>query len=411
MVQYLNMKLSLARSELPESIQSSLIAFLGSVPGLSIERLLPSLANAHQINQDDLHFDLSLALPSKPRGALRGDCRKWRLQVKYVRYPNPASVEAAAISLARTSRESGNDADLVPVLFAPYLSPAVLSNCAQVGVSCVDAAGNGRIVLDQSIYIERSGLPDPNARRSVTAELFVPKAERVLRVLLNAPGALHRVWRIQPLAAEACVSVGQVARVKAALLERELIAGESKVRRQGGFRLTHPGALLEAWGAAVRSRRYRVGAEHTYNALESCAELRRLLSCKLPASAHSVALSGLLAAEQYAPYVVSPHFTAYVVEREGATLANVEQALNLQAVETGVNVVLTVPRDEGVLYLPADLRDALERQLLPLPVSPVQAYLDMLRLGGRSAEGAQHLLETYLRPRWQQPGRGTLDTE
>jgi hypothetical protein len=30
---------------------------------------------------------------------------------------------------------------------------------------------------------------------------------------------------------------------------------------------------------------------------------------------------------------------------------------------------------------------------------PIQAYLDLQRLGGRAEAGAQHLLEVYLRPR------------
>lgn len=73
----------------------------------------------------------------------------------------------------------------------------------------------------------------------------------------------------------------------------------------------------------------------------------------------------------------------------------------MQSVENGINVVLTIPHDEGVLYLPKDIREEFKASLAGVqPVSPIQAYLDMQSLGGRAEEGAQHLLEEYLRPRW-----------
>ena len=214
---------------------------------------------------------------------------------------------------------------------------------------------------------------------------------------------MHRTWRVQPLAEEAGVSIGQVARVKAALQERGFAADVSTVRRHGGFRLSYPEELLREWATSVRAKSYRMGVDHTYNAVDSVQELKRMLGRKIPDRQDAVALSGLLAAERYAPYVVSPRFTAYIVEGENVDLDLVEEALDLEPVENGINVVLTVPRDEGVLYLPDDIKaDFTSSPDMIQTVSPIQAFLDLQRLGGRADEGAQHLLETYLRPRWQQ---------
>jgi hypothetical protein len=266
----------------------------------------------------------------------------------------------------------------------------------------VDMAGNGRIVLGTHIYIERIGQPDLRTRSDSSAQLFLPKAERVLRVLLNAAGTQHRTWRVQPLAEEARVSIGQVARVKAALHERGFITADSTIRRYGGFHLIHPEELLREWATSVRTKRYRMGTDHTYNAVDSVMELKRMLCRKIPDRQDTVALSGLLAAERYAPYVVSPRFTAYIVEKEEGDLELIEEALELEPVESGVNVVLTIPRDDGVLYLPEDLKADFTASPNSIQiVSPIQAYLDLQRLGGRAEEGAQHLLEVYLRPRWQ----------
>ncbi|MCX6378792.1 MAG: type IV toxin-antitoxin system AbiEi family antitoxin, partial [Armatimonadetes bacterium] len=327
--------------------------------------------------------------------------------VESIRHASPSLVEAALAMLLQyvdTGEQEQNESltiTPVPILFAPYLNAATIVRCTEAGVNCVDAVGNGRVVLSTRTYIERMGQPEPTERLKARASLFTPKAERVLRVLLNAVGAIHYTWRVQPLAEEAQVSIGQVARIKDALHERGFIAEDSTVRHHGGFHLTHPEELLKEWATFVRTKRNRQGVAHTYHAVDSVMELKRMLNRKIPNHYDKVALSGLSAADQYAPYVVSPRFTAYIIEEGEVTLELMEEALDLQSVESGVNVVLTIPHDEGVLYLPKDIRDEFKESLAGVqPVSPIQAYLDMQSLGGRAEEGAQHLLEEYLRPRW-----------
>jgi hypothetical protein len=390
-------------------VEKSLSDFLRCVPGLALPRALPWPQSSSRNYRPDLLLDVTLPQEEEQNGNYRNVSRTWRLVVETVRYTSPSLLEPALALLTQYVERTIESAQaempsviLVPVLFAPYLPPIAIERCTEAGVNCVDTAGNGRVVLGNRLYIERTGQPDPTIRRDSIARLFVPKAERVLRVLLNAKGAVHHTWRIQPLADEAKVSIGQVARVKAALQERGYITEDSTVRRNGGFHLIHPEELLLEWATAVRAKNYRIGVEYTYNAVDSVMELKRMLYRKIPHRQDAVALSGLLAAERYAPYVVSPRFTAYVVEMEDLSLRRIEEALDLHPVERGINVVLTIPRDEGVLYLPEDIRTDFAASPESLPtVSPIQTYLDLQRLGGRAQEGAQHLLETYLRPRWQ----------
>jgi hypothetical protein len=257
------------------------------------------------------------------------------------------------------------------------------------------------------VYIERAGNKAPvlGKDRSIPP-LSSPKTENILRVLLNGFGAAKRVWRLQPLATEAGVSLGQAARVKRILDEMELTEERSGSRHVGGFRLAHPEEALQEWARYVRAQSYRAGEEHTFHAIDEPTEIQRMLIRKLPTfMADRFALSGQQAAEFYAPYARSPVFSAYVEPDEETDMSTLEEAMDMDRVTSGVNVVLTIPRDHGVFYLPPDLRNsARETRLLErkVPVvSPVQTYLDLQRLGGRAREGAQHLLEQYLRPRWQ----------
>lgn len=390
-----------------DSIQKSVSDLYSCVPGLTINVILPP-RNPNLTYQPDLMLDLTLPHDSENGGRNGSISRTWRLVVEAVRHTSPSILEAALVMLRRyvdiaeQTHAEAPPVTLVPVLFAPYLTPTAISRCTDAGVNCVDKTGNGRIVLGTRIYIERIGQPDSRTRSDSSAPLFLPKAERVLRVLLNAAGTLHRTWRVQPLADEARVSIGQVARVKAALHERGFITEDSTIRRYGGFHLTHPEELLMEWATSVCAKKYRVGIDHTYNAVDSVMELKRMLCRKIPDRQDAVALSGLLAAERYAPYVVSPRFTAYIVEKEEGGLELIEEALDLEPVQSGINVVLTIPRDDGVLYLPQDIKaDFTASPDSIQTVSPIQAYLDLQRLGGRADEGAQHLLEEYLRPRWQ----------
>ena len=402
------MKRNTSSTHNQDIILKSLSDFSSRVPGLKINCTLYTPQNSGHAHQPDLMLDLTLP-PDGENNANNGSVAPiWRLAIESVRHTSPSLLDAALAILTQyvdTDEQARGEmlpVAIVPVLFAPYLSPTVIDRCTGAGVNCVDAAGNGRIVLGTRTYIERVGQPAPTEHQEAIASLFTPKAERVLRVLLNAAGALHHTWRVQPLAEEARVSIGQVARIKAALHERGFITEDSTVRHHGGFHLTQPEALLKEWATSVRTKRNRLGVDHTYHAVDSVMELKRMLCRKISDHRNKVALSGLLAAERYAPYVVSPRFTAYIVEQEDVTLERFEEALDLQPVQSGINVVLTLPRDEGILYLPEDIK----AEFIASPdsiqtVSPIQAYLDLQRLGGRAEEGAQHLLEAYLRPRWQ----------
>jgi hypothetical protein len=67
-----------------------------------------------------------------------------------------------------------------------------------------------------------------------------------------------------------------------------------------------------------------------------------------------------------------------------------QDALKLSSVSSGGNVVITIPKDEGVLL------DTAEPAPGAICTSPVQTFLDLSIAGERGEEAADHLKQELL---------------
>jgi hypothetical protein len=279
------------------------------------------------------------------------------------------------------------------LLVAPYISTEVAHACRERGIGFLDRAGNCHLTFG-TIFLHREGRPNPIRRDPALRTLFSPRAERVLRVLLGAP---LESWKTQSLASKAQVSLGQIDKVKKALESRNVLAHAG----QGGIRLAAPDTLLRLWATEHAARApERVGVDLVYYSLaapsddwleEKMIRLREHIGSGSDEPFTGIALSGLSAAARLAPYARSPRLTAYVRAEYRETVV---REWDLTPVESGANVVLSVPADEGAFYGTLDVGS--------VPVlSPIQVYLDLYRLGGRAREGADHLLKQVLRPSWE----------
>lgn len=131
-----------------------------------------------------------------------------------------------------------NDPHTVPLLIAPYLSPASRAICEEYEVGFLDLMGNAHIAFN-SVFIERAvATPSPSERRGLRS-IFSPGAARILRIMLRDP---RRPWRVSALAEAAGVSLGHVSNVRRALLDREWV--EQGI---GGIVLSEPDVLLDTW--------------------------------------------------------------------------------------------------------------------------------------------------------------------
>jgi hypothetical protein len=70
-------------------------------------------------------------------------------------------------------------------------------------------------------------------------------------------------------------------------------------------------------------------------------------------------------------------------------------------VDSGENLVVLIPDDDGVFYLP-EHPVAGERRLIC--TNAVQTYVDLSKSGGRGEEAADALLEQRLKPEWKRAG-------
>jgi hypothetical protein len=74
-------------------------------------------------------------------------------------------------------------------------------------------------------------------------------------------------------------------------------------------------------------------------------------------------------------------------------VAALAASVGLKRVETGANVLLLKPYDEGIYF------GAVQRFGLRV-ASPIQLYLDLRSMAGRADEAADELLQREIRPGW-----------
>jgi hypothetical protein len=99
-------------------------------------------------------------------------------------------------------------------------------------------------------------------------------------------------------------------------------------------------------------------------------------------------LAGFSAADWLAPYV-RQSTTYFYADEQGAEA--LKQALDLSPAAKGANCVIRIPEEDGVLEDHVEAGEGLR------VTSPVQTYLDLLQLGERGREGAEHLRNQKLK--------------
>lgn len=263
------------------------------------------------------------------------------------------------------------------VFIAPYISPAVRQLCDETGVGYLDLEGNARIAFG-GVFIERIVADKPAAQQRELKSLFRPKSAQVLRAMLREPG---RAWRVTELSETSGVSLGHVSNVRTGLIDREWAHASDD-----GLVLSDPNALLDAWRdsySAPLGERLRFYTPLHGSALETAAR-SALRSDSAPGRA---AFASFSAAQWISPYArTGMHY--FFADEEG--VRRLQAALKLTPSSKGDNVVITVPKDLGLLV------DTVEPAPGAVCTSPVQTYLDLFVAGERGAEAADHLRQERL---------------
>lgn len=294
------------------------------------------------------------------------------LELKASGEPRQARDAANALLRARQTLP-----DAYPVFVAPYVSPRAAALCQEAGVGYLDMAGNCLLALD-GIFVERAGHPNPFAAQRELRSLYYPKAERVLRVLLNHP---KRTWTLQDLSTAASVSIGHVHKVKEKLLDLEWVA-QDKV----GLRMIDPMEALDRWADSYNFSRNEASLYYSLDIFETETTLPQVCD----AFGTRCALTQFSGADRVAPYVRYQRTAAYVSDYH----QKIAQSLGLRPVSSGANVLLLRPYDEGVYYG--------SRRVNTIPVvSDVQLYLDLRSSPARGEDAAAHLRRQEIEPAWE----------
>jgi hypothetical protein len=342
-------------SDMEATAQNTLRGVLEKIPFLKIVSI--------DRERDGVDFLVNLALNSTK-------------QVLIVEVKNNGQPRMAREAVNQLIRYRDSYPNAYSVFMAPYISPQAAEICLKDGIGYIDYAGNCYLSFGQ-VYIEQTGRPNPFKTRRNLTSLYSPKASRVLRVLMNNPG---RIWKTQDLANEARVSLGQVANVKKLLLDREWIT------QQDGFSLTEPWKILEEWSNAYTYRKNQVS---NFYSLKSVSDIEADLARVCSEKGIEYALTGFSGAARFAPAVRYNRAMAYVYNMP----EDVVSLLDLKEVESGANVMLLEPYDEGVFYGTQVIDDI-------RIVSPLQIYLDLKGYKGRGEEAAEVLLRDVIKPKW-----------
>lgn len=263
-----------------------------------------------------------------------------------------------------------------PVFVAPFISEGSAGICREYDIGYLDLVGNCRFAFD-NVYLERVSPDNKYKEQRGQASLFTPKSSRIIRLMLGAT----RAWRVQQLAGEAEVSIGLVSRVKQQLQEREWLEST-----KDGIKLSDPEQVLKAWAQAYSYKKNEVGEYYTMAGSDD-SEAAVAKWCK--ENGVRYALTGFSGARLSAPRVRYNRSTIYV-DSKMEDLAN---DTGLKPVETGGNVLLLRPYDEGVFQ---GSRILYETRV----VSSAQLYLDLRSMPGRGEEAAEEVLVRELRPLW-----------
>ncbi|ABE32073.1 hypothetical protein DR64_3029 [Paraburkholderia xenovorans LB400] len=303
------------------------------------------------------------------------DGKRHLLICEYKSSGQPRFARSALLELRNYVAQRAPEA--TPVFIAPYISPVVRKMCEEKGVGYLDLEGNARIAFG-GVFIERMVTDKPVVEQRELRSLFRPKSAQVLRAMLRDPG---RAWRVTELSEISGVSLGHVSNVRTGLIDREWARASDD-----GLILSEPDALLDAWRdsyAAPAGERSSFYTPLHGSALEDAA--RSVL--RVEDTRGRAAFASFSAAQWLAPYGrTGTHY--FFADEDG--LRKLQAALKLAPALKGENVIVTVPKDLGLLA------DTVEPAPGAICTSPVQTYLDLSIAGERGAEAADHLRQERL---------------
>lgn len=326
-------------------------------------------------DKDRLRKVLSSVLDAEVAVGARGD-RAWpvtvgatapatRFEAIWVRRGWPADVQAAI------DRAPG-----ATLVVAPALSPGARSLLEHRGLSWVDDTGGARIAAPGLIArLDGKPIPEPKPKTVSWSPVALRAGEAVLAL---APAQLTTGW----LAEHAKCSVPRASGILQQWDAEGWTSKHGPSRGPGASRIVdRPDALLDAWAAHLNAQPLDRWFAHTTDR-DLLAVQNRLTTALATAT---FAWTGWLAAEVLAPFMTQLPVLHFRVD-EACLRRDLEPALR--------NAGLTPTDDAGRVEIWNTTADAFGFATTsargPL-CSWSRVYADLVRIGGRAADAAEHL--------------------
>jgi hypothetical protein len=268
---------------------------------------------------------------------------------------------------------SANYPGAYPMVIAPFITESTAELLNSKGLGYFDLAGNA-LIDSGPIFIRVTGKTRKNPVQRKLKSLFSPRSSRILRVLLSNP---KQRWLLRDLAKEAGVSIGLVSKVKEKLIELEF-ATESR-----DVNIAKAGELLSEWS---KNYSYSDNKIDRYYSPLSTSEFEKRLGVAGQLRGFRYALtmfSGASKVEGFTRY----NFVAFYYSGSAEEMVS---DLNLKGTQSGANVWVMTPLDEGVYYGVQQVRDL-------AIASDVQLYLDLADFKGRGEEQAAAIRDQRLK--------------
>lgn len=320
-------------------------------------------------------------LPAELDGVLRivspsGECASFVMEAKLtVAGRDVDHIRAHLHHVMNNSPDAGHE--VRGLVAAPYLSKPVRQRLEEAGLAYADVTGNVRIELPRPGLFLRDRGADADPWRGPGRPLGALKGEPAARVV-RALSDFSKIWTMRNLTEESGASTGATYRV-VDFLERE---GHVKRDRQRRVHVLDWVKMLRAWSAdysltgSNRTTRWLVprGTEHLLELMTdpSVAQLDPVFR---------YAVTGTIAAAEWAPYAPAAMVMAYVSDTEAAA-----RAWGLRPTEVGANALLLEPPYDVMLD-----RSSVNESGLRI-AAPTQVAVDLLSGPGRSPSEAEKLL-------------------
>lgn len=254
---------------------------------------------------------------------------------------------------------------------APFVSETAEKLLAEAGAGYCDFSGNCLIYM-QNIYISEKGHPNKYPKIDHAKTVFNPSAHTTSLILRELVADTSKVWKIKELSQAVGCSIGLVSRIKTYLCEQQWA-----IMDKAGLRITAPRELMQTWGSA-----YVLGDAINCYTLDPIPVLEE--KCREAyAKDIKICLTGFSGGVRYAPVVRYTRAHIWII-RNG--ISDFLDMTGCKEVESGSNVTVFIAGEDE------QFKDCREINGDPV-ASPVQVYLDCMKLAGRGEEIAEAVLE------------------